>query len=323
MPVIGGLDFSGASTGTSGTVGDINGSRVISNIKTGITGAFNSVTARFGISGLPAGGGMNQTAIPPTIGFQNSAGGAVSTSTDWRVRIALSDSSSIFYKDSSNLIMQPLTDTNGVIFPYTPQINTTHSASYGSQSLTHSNYAAQFYQGSEVSEIQISGEFTVQDIKEGKYLLAAIYFFRASTKMFFGNGEFAGNPPPIVYLNGYGEHYFPQVPCVISSFAHTLPSDVDYIEVPISETTEFTTDVGSVQGMVAGQDFPSSLGGSTTGQVSKSTSYSTTTRITRLPVSSTISITLKPVYSRQSLHEKFNLQDFAAGKLINGNGNFL
>lgn len=274
--------------------------------------------------GLTSGGGVGGPKQATTTGFQSTPGGEVAETTDWRVRIALANSSTIFYKDTTNSLMKPLSETNGVIFPYTPTVNITHQAMYNSTQLTHSNYAMQFYQGSEISDITITGEFTVQDANEGRYLLAAIYFFRAATKMFFGqdvkDGAPAGNPPPLVYLNGYGAHYFPHVPCVISSFNHILPNEVDYIEVPINETTQsITTNHGSVQGMVSGVDYPSMLSSSgVTGQTTQSTVSTTTTKTTRLPTTSTISITLRPVYSRKSLHEKFNLGDFAAGKLVGG-----
>lgn len=292
----------------------------------------DSTGIRLASTGLSPGGGTGGPKTATSTGFQSSAGGPVAATTDWRVRIALSDSSKLFYKDTTNSLMKPLLNTNGVIFPYTPTVNISHLATYNSTPLTHSNYAMQFYQGSEVSDITISGEFTVQDASEGRYLLAAIYFFRAATKMFFGadkaTGQGAGNPPPMVYLNGYGAHYFPNVPCVITSFNHSLPNEVDYIEVPLNETTysTITTNYGSVQGMVAGVDYPSMLSsGAPTGQTTQSTSSvaTTTTKTTRLPTSSSISITLRPVYSRKSLHDKFNLEDFAAGKLIGGSGGFL
>jgi hypothetical protein len=37
---------------------------------------------------------------------------------------------------------------------------------------------------------------------------------------------------------------------------------------------------------------------------------------TRVPTTSTITITLKPVYSRKGLHERFDLNKFAAGTLL-------
>lgn len=334
----GGYDPSAAAggydptTGFSGTSNTIGGQAAVSENYTGAPsfaggyageptawsgGGYDPSAARFETSGLAPGGGLPGGAAP-TVGFSSpggseAAGGTtVATTDDWRVRISLADSSQLFYKNSGpsssqNQLMQPLSETNGVIFPYTPSITMSHTAIYNSQSLTHSNYAMQFYQGSEVSDIQISGDFTVQDTKEGKYLLAAIYFFRACSKMFFGfdkqTGLGAGNPPPIVYLDGYGEHYFPHVPCVLTSFSHQLPDDKDYIEVPIDTVTlNESTNPRGAAGTYA---------------------YSSTTKMTRLPTVSSVSITLRPVYSRKSLHEKFNLEDFAAGRLLRGSGSFL
>ena len=150
---------------------------------------------------------------------------------DWRVRISLPPNSKAFYQDPGWKGRQwPLMDT-GVIFPYTPTISITHAARYQEQALTHSNYKNYFYEGSDVSSITVTGDFTVQNQQEGEYVLACIYFFRAATKMFFGrSGSYpVGTPPPIVFLDGYGDYYLPHVSCVITQFQHTMPADVDYI----------------------------------------------------------------------------------------------
>ena len=202
-----------------------------------------------------------------------------------------------FYAGSNGGIMAPLKDTNGVIFPYTPQISVTHAARYGSQNLTHSNYTNYFYEGSEVQAITIAGEFTVQTVDEGKYLLACVYFFRAATKMFFGQGANVGHPPPMVFLNGYGSHYFPNVSCVVTSFQHTLPQDVDYISVPTDGGKQYYEN--------------------------DSKSSSNSNLYTRVPTNSTLSVTLQPIYTRQNQYNNFNLNDFAAGKLIKGKGGYI
>ena len=61
--------------------------------------------------------------------------------------------------------------------------------------------------------------------------MAVIHFFRAASKMFFGSSDSgnAGSPPPILFLNGFGQSYFPNVPVILTSFSHTMPEDVDYI----------------------------------------------------------------------------------------------
>lgn len=242
--------------------------------------------ARLSLAGLLSGG---RNAAPkqtsPTITF-------ASESQDWRVRISLAKGASYFYRGVEPGIMVPLLKTDGVVFPYTPQVSVTHLARYGQQPLTHSNYTNYFYEGSEVQAVQLSGDFTVQNIEEGKYLLACIYFFRAATKMFFGSGNNVGNPPPMVFLNGYGSHYFPNVPCVVTNFTHTLPPDVDYLNIPVETDTVFGT---QNQGA-------NSTGGS---------------KFTRVPTASQVSVTLQPIYTRKDVYENFSLDQFAAGKLIN------
>ena len=235
-------------------------------------------------------------------------------SYDWRVRVSLAPNSNYFYNDPSNNLLSPLrTEVAnnidsavsqginnlfgaggqariGVIFPYTPSVTITHTANYEPQKLTHSNYTNYFYNNSEVSPITINAEFTVQNVNEGQYLLATIYFFRAVTKMFFGNDSFAGNPPPIVYLNGYGEYYLPNVPCVVTSFGHTMPDTVDYMDIPEPGIAYNPT----VQRPVLNS--------------------------TRMPTTSSITLTLQPVYSRLAQSQGFSLNDFARGALINAQG---
>ena len=233
----------------------------------GIPDLADPVAARLSSNGLVAGGG---TPAPRSIKITSSA-----NANDWRVRVSVA--SGLLYNRGSSGVMAPLQSTRGVIFPYTPNITVVHTATYGVQKFTHSNYSAQAYENSEVQAITIAGDFTVQNETEGAYLLACIYFFRAATKMFFGSGDHIGNPPPMVFLDGYGSHYFPHVPCVITQFQHTLSPDVDYISIPVDS------------------DF------------------------TRLPVTSSLSITLQPVYSKKVI-SKFNLEDFAAGRLVKQGG---
>jgi len=233
----------------------------------GISDYADLVAARLSSNGLASGGG---TPAPPPIKITSST-----NANDWRVKISVA--SGLLYNSASSGVMAPLQSTSGVIFPYTPNITVIHTATYNAQKFTHSNYSAQAYENSDVQAISIAGDFTVQNETEGAYLLACIYFFRAATKMFFGSSDHRGNPPPMVFLDGYGSHYFPHVPCVVTQFQHTLSPDVDYIEIPVDS------------------DY------------------------TRLPVTSSISITLQPVYSKKVI-SKFNLDDFAAGRLIKQGG---
>ena len=299
----------------------------------------NARRAKAGFPGLGGIGGLGK--VMPNFGFGSGSpgqGASAAGEDDWRVRLSLADSANIFYKDPSvnfNTIMTPLIETNGVIWPYTPSIQVSHVANYSTAVLTHSNYSAHFYNNSDVSDITISGEFTVQSVEEGQYLMAAIYFLRASTKMFFGQGANIGNPPPILFLDGYGSHYFPHVPCVITNFTHQLSNDVDYVQVPITQTSLEDVTVSAPDNPNGAVSFLENNGIENTPSLLRSNKkgaaqtqkYTTITSTTRVPTASTVSVTVRPVYSRQNLHDRFNLSDFSQGKLIGdkkkGFGGFL
>jgi hypothetical protein len=93
---------------------------------------------------------------------------------------------------------------------------------------------------------------------------------------------------------------------VITSFAHTLPSDVDYISVDITSSELVTTSVGPARNI-------SQNGGISGGRTRE---LKTVTTSTRVPTLSTIAVTVKPIYSRKNLHDRFNLDQFAAGRLL-------
>lgn len=183
-------------------------------------------------------GGVNspksRTADPQVASGKTSTS-LIPTEEDWRIRISLPTNSSIFYQNpgASQLTLKPIVDSgvNGVVFPYTPQITVAHNARYAEQSLTHANFKNYFYEGSDVAAITISGDFSAQNEKEAAYVLACVYFLRACTRMWFGQTASlpVGTPPTIVFLDGYGQFYFPHVSCVVTNFTHTLPADVDYV----------------------------------------------------------------------------------------------
>lgn len=229
------------------------------------------------------------------LNFVSTDGTAIPTDADWRVRISMAPATANLFYPSTNPITGPLYQTNGVIFPYTPTVDINHMARWNPTTITHSNYASYFYEGSEIGSITIRGEFTVQNIQEGQYLMAAIHFFRSCTKMFFGQSALAGTPPPVVYLDGFGKAYLPNVPCVVQGFSHQMPGDVDYITVPVGVDLALNNTAGqsvNVSGVALRQ---------------------------RLPTSSSLSVTLQPVYSRTNIQNNFTLEKFTRGALI-GNG---
>lgn len=271
-------------------------------------------SSRSAVSGLNFGG-----TTAPKSALQNSQvqfGKSDDGGNDWRVRISINSNSKILYWDpnmggDTPGLLAPLKATDGFIFPYVPSVTVTHSANYSTVPLTHSNYAQYFYESSAVAAINISGDFSVQNIDEAKYFLAAIYFFRACTKMFYGvSKDYQGSPPPIVYLNGYGQHYLPNVPCVLTSFGHTMSADVDYLEVTTAQST--TTTSNTLTGTYGSITLPQ-----VNGQAGLTT---VNTAFNRVPTFSSFSLSLQPVISR-SQAIGFDYSQFAKGALIVGKGN--
>lgn len=244
--------------------------------------------------GLVKGGLFALEAIAGSVfNFNWSPGGTdqIEPEDDWRVRISMQPATAaLFYNNPNNPVLAPLIKTKGVIFPYTPQISISHSANYNDQGLTHSNYNSYFYQRSEVQRINISAEFTVQNISEGQYLAAVMQFFKSCTKMFYGNSQLAGTPPPMVFLDGYGPVVLPHVPCVATDFSYTMPSDVDYIKVPIGVRLED----------IAGNPIQTNNFASPA----------------RLPTACTLTISLQPVYSKNNIARNFTLENYSAGYLV-------
>jgi len=244
---------------------------------------------------------------------------------DWRVRIRLAPQSKYLYNAPQPGILQPLTVTDGVLFPYTPTISTAYKANYAPYDLTHSNYKGYFYQSSSIEPITVTGMFTAQDTAEANYLLAVIHFFRSATKMFYGQDAERGAPPPLVYFTGLGEYQFNEHPCLIQNFTYTLPSDVDYIRSgsPGNIGTNLTTNrdrqsvatngvFGSLnrlaaafltKGAIPNTPAPPTLG---------------LNRPTYVPTKMEISVTMLPTQSRQQVSKQFSVKEFANGNLIKG-----
>jgi len=266
-------DVGNAIADVTGVIGD-----TISNIGSGL------------MSGLLSGGvgtdpsrlmtAFRSQGIPPGAEQSYSNGGVTAQFSetgkekDWRVRISHD-------MILSNNIFAPLTATDGMVFPYLPTITMSHTANYDSMSPAHTNYPILTYKNSQVDDIQIQGQFTVQSEQEGRYWLAAMHFLRTVTKMYYGKGPNLGNPPPICTLNGYGDFVYKDVSVVVKSFNISLDKEVDYIAVQL-------------------------LGNGSSGN-GQNVSY--------VPTLSTISVTVAPIYSRGKM-KNFNLTEFAKGTLI-------
>ena len=234
--------------------------------------------------------------------------------TDWRVKLTLPSDGQLrqVFFGGSNTIMRPLSSFNGIVFPLTPSVVIQHTASYNPMAMTHSNYPFYAYGHSEVSAITVIGDFPVQNYLDARHWVATLHFLRAVTKMFFGGAEnsLKGNPPPILQLNGYGNHVFHNVPVIVTSFTVDLRNSVDYISTNQSGT--FTDSRGNVS---SSRQIDNSA---ITDDLSKTVSNPDVNR-TWAPTDSQFQVQLQPIYSRESV-KKFSMQEFVNGSLSNRDG---
>ena len=132
-------------------------------------------------------------------------------------------------------IQAPLSQTSGLMFPYTPQIQITQQVDYGKQDFVHSNWNYYYYSRTPNAEISISGKFTVQNQTEGAYAIAAIQFLRGVSKMNFGqNDQQKGLPPPMLQLSGYGDYMFNKVRVFVKTHSYTFDENMDTVVVSVN-----------------------------------------------------------------------------------------
>jgi len=197
-------------------------------------------------------------------------------------------------RDNTNILF-PLYQTSGVLFPYTPSVSTGSVAEYDPTSFIHSNYGYNAYVRSYVKPISIKAEFTAQSNDEALYLLAVIHFFRAVTKSYFGINPYnkAGTPPPVLIFNYMGDYQFNNVPVVVKNFDYTYEADIDYVPVYTRSSAGYSSNIGV-----------SLPAGNKNGY-------------TAVPTHISVSIELDTQYTPIDLRNKFDLDKFRSGKLIN------
>jgi hypothetical protein len=209
---------------------------------------------------------------------------------DWRLRLSLPK---MFRDNAQNEtdLLAPLNKTNGFVFPFTPTVLVSQSANYQSIQPVHTNYPYYSYQNSQVDQMTITGDFFVQNAAEARYWVACIHYLRSVTKMNFGVDQEAGQPPPVVRLNGYGDFVFNNVPVIINSFQFDMPKDVDYISTAVGATSATSDAIESTP----------------TGWA---------------PATSIVTVAVTPQYSRTK-QSKFSLNDFIKDGYIGKGGEFI
>jgi hypothetical protein len=315
----------GKSANAIGAIGSAVGTA--SRLSSAISAGYNSggVASAIRAINLPAAGEAIGDVLGAVAEFTDS-----DNANDWRVRLSLAKWTS--FKGSP--VLKPLKDAGGLIFPYTPKIGIASSATYGSLSPVHSNYMFQNFKNSDPGKITITAPMYVSDAAEGLYWIAMVHYLRSLTKMFAGNDPKAGNPPPIIMLNGYGNYVFKNVPVVVTNMTVSLESTCDYISVPVvgsaageiegladsiggtasalgglfgGSVASVAGAVGSIAGgigQVAGLAGSLGFGGSVSGGTA------------HVPTKSSFSVTLQPIYSRNS-SRKFSLDRFVSGGYLN------
>lgn len=252
---------------------------------------------------------------------------------DWRVRLSLP----LWASFQNSPVLKPLKDAGGLIFPYTPQISIKSGAKYSAEPLVHTNFPFNAYKNSDPGSITITASMNVEDSNQALYWIAAVHYLRSISKMFSGIDPKAGNPPPIVMLNGYGQYVFKNVPVAVQSFDTTLPNDCDYIACDVVGTAAGNVEgiadsLGSLSdtiGGVLGNAIPGLSG--VTNAITNVTSFvgqaaniagtfglggTTSAGVAYVPTKSTFSVTLVPTYSRNSAR-KFSLDRFVQGGYVN------
>ena len=179
-----------------------------------------------------------------------------------------------------------LRSKKGIVFPYTPVINSSMTTEYSQYDLAHSNYPIQSFTRHRPGNISVTAQFINQTVEDAVYTAGVLHFLSVVMKMHFGTKDTnAGTPPPLLEFSAYGLTNFGRVPVFVGNFSTTYPDDVDYVSFNVSTS-----------------------GGRTAAQ-GEQASYPI-----NLPSMMTITIELLPHYSANAQNQ-FDLASFASGGL--------
>ena len=280
------------------------------------TGGVNAVQSRLASAGLFPGGiaGISRKPLGSNAGSPGSTG-------DWAVKLTLARQTYSDLFGASGVTAGLTSSDNGMRFPTTPFINLQHTSNYNQIGLMHNNYPYQAYQNSQVQQITISGDFPVQDQASGLRWLSTVHFLRTITKMYYGGELNTGNPPPVARLNGYGDHVFKNVPCVVTDFTVEFRQNVDYISINVP-SGGFISEPRGVPGFKGGRrssNVAQAFGGGGVSQLTSDPLQAVENggSINKVPTDSLITVSVIPVYSRNKISNHFNLKSFANGDLTN------
>ena len=245
---------------------------------------------------------------PPPIPAPPSAQENLNDAAGRRVRLRFKPGAGITNGIGSlNGLMGPLKDTKGMIFPYQPTITYSQDVTYTNLEIVHANQDFYSYSKTPALKLTVEGDFSVQNQTEGQYALACIHFLRTVSKMDFGYGPNAGQPPPVLLFDAYGQYIFNALPVILTQFSVTLPKDVDYVGVSvgqnnISPQTSNPTITATTFDSINQNQLTGSFGGSNGGYA-------------WLPALFSISVQLTVQNTPQRLRA-FDLNKFRTGELL-------
>lgn len=206
-------------------------------------------------------------------------------SYDWRARLRPKNGGiDKFYSragldEGVQALMDPIRNSNGLIWPTTPQVFMQTSIDYDQKQMQGMNYPINTYNNGGPREITVTADFTANDAHEAHYMLAVITFLRVATKSYFGDAALAtgdyGTPPPVLLFEYLGDHGFNKVPVVITSWNMGLNPDIHYVPVVVGDTTTY------------------------------------------VPTFANIALTLLPTYTPHKVRRKYDLDAIKSGKAYN------
>jgi len=213
------------------------------------------------------------------IEVQTDDAGKLGKAYDWRARLRPKDGGrERFYSKlgvAANHLLQPLEESNGIVWQYTPTIFLSGSADYNEALMQGMNYPINTFISSRPPDIPITADFSANNIYEARYLLAIMTFLKICTKAYFGDDAVAkgtaGTPPPVLVFEYLGDHGFNKVPVVVTNWSMQLPDNVDYVPVQVNDT------------------------------------------VTYVPTLTNIMINLKPQYTPHKLRRKFSVEAVTSG----------
>jgi hypothetical protein len=200
--------------------------------------------------------------------------------------------------------LYPLTQTNGLVFPYTPSISENLGVRYDSTDMTYTNEAIHGYKATDNTRLSLSDcAWTAETFDQAIYTLGVIHFFRSFVLMDYGRkGPGTGKPPSPMWFNAYGDFMYSQIPVLIERVDWSFPQNIDFVGIPNpgtdaynNQTLNYSTNPALT---VAAQD-----GG-----------------YTWVPIKFTInSISMVVQHSIYYWTNEFSLADFQSGALIGMN----